>query len=101
MSEKYTDLWDEGIYYCSKCSEKLFSSSSKFKSGTQWPSFREGENIATKEDHSFGMERVEILCKKCNQHLGHVFDDGKISGDTDQKAGKRYCVLSDSLEFKE
>ena len=99
--EKYTDFWDRGKFKCSKCGAQLFYSYSKFKSGTSWPSFREAKKgaIKTRPDHSFGMLRTEILCAKCGQHLGHVFDDGKISGDTDPKARQRFCVLSDALMF--
>jgi len=100
--EKYTALWERGIYKCLKCGAKLFDSESKFKSGTMWPSFREAKKgaIKTKPDNSFGMLRTEILCAKCGEHLGHVFDDGKFCGDTDPKAGKRFCVLSESLNFE-
>ena len=58
------------------------------------------EALATKADHSAGMDRIELLCKKCKQHLGHVFDDGKVCGDTHPEAGERYCILSDALQFK-
>ncbi|MBI4163231.1 MAG: peptide-methionine (R)-S-oxide reductase [Candidatus Aenigmarchaeota archaeon] len=102
MEEIYTELWEKGIYRCSKCGAKLFDSSAKFKSGTMWPSFRASAkgSVQTKPDYSFGMARTEILCAKCGQHLGHVFDDGKICGDTDPKARNRFCVLSDSLNFE-
>lgn len=101
MAEKYTDFWNSGQYKCPKCGNLLFESGSKFKSGTMWPSFRkciEG-SITTKSDHSHGMVRTEILCAKCQNHLGHVFDDGKVCGDDHPEAGMRYCVLSDALEF--
>ena len=100
--EKFTDFWNKGKFKCSKCGAALFDSRAKFKSGTQWPSFREAkrEAIEAKPDYSYGMVRTEILCAKCGQHLGHVFDDGKICGDTNPKAGKRFCVLSDSLKFE-
>ena len=100
--EKYTELWEKGTYKCSKCGAKLFDSESKFKSGTMWPSFRASvsKSIKTKDDHSFGMVRTEIVCAKCGQHLGHVFDDGKICGDKHAEAGFRFCVLSESLKFK-
>lgn len=102
MKEKFTDFWEDGIYKCANCGEMLFESGAKFKSGTQWPSFREALSgrIATKEDHSLGMERTEIVCAKCGTHLGHIFDDGKLLGDSHPKAGKRFCVLSDSLDFE-
>lgn len=103
MEEKYTNFWGKGMYKCANCGETLFESDAKFKSGTEWPSFREAMEgkIITKEDHSLGMERTEIVCAKCGDHLGHVFDDGKLLGDSHFKAGKRFCVLSDSLEFEE
>ena len=100
--EKFTEFWESGIYKCSKCGAKLFDSESKFKSGTMWPSFRKpsAKNIETKEDHSFGMVRTEIVCAKCGHHLGHVFDDGKVCGDKHPEAGMRFCVLSESLNFE-
>jgi methionine-R-sulfoxide reductase len=103
MTEIYKDHKKEGTYKCSKCGYPLFTSSSKFNSGTRWPSFRKGMNdaIVTKDDNSHGMHRIEILCKKCDHHLGHVFDDGKTCGDTDKEAGKRFCVLSDALDFED
>ena len=58
------------------------------------------EALATKPDYSFGMARTEVLCAKCGNHLGHVFDDGKICGDTNQEAGNRFCILSDALQFE-
>ncbi len=103
MEEMYTKFWERGIYKCSKCGAKLFDSESKFKSGTMWPSFRVSvpKSIETKDDHSSGMIRTEIVCAKCGQHLGHVFDDGKFCGDKHPEAGLRFCVLSDSLKFEE
>lgn len=102
MDEVYTDFWEEGRYFCSKCGTQLFSSDAKFKSGTMWPSFREAilGAITTRPDHSLGMERTEILCAKCGEHLGHVFGDGKACGDTHPESGQRFCVLSDVLQFK-
>lgn len=89
------------MYKCSKCGAQLFQSDAKFKSGAIWPSFRKAVPgaIKTRPDNSLGMKRTEILCARCGQHLGHVFDDGKECGDTHPEAGKRFCVLSDSLEF--
>lgn len=93
------DLWDnkeEGTYVCAGCSLPLFESSTKFKSGTGWPSFytpiAEG-HIVEKEDNSFGMRRVEVLCGSCGGHQGHVFDDGP------KPTGLRYCINSVSLDF--
>lgn len=103
MGERYTDFWEEGMYTCARCGHPLFASEAKFKSGTQWPSFRKAmpEAVTTKPDDSLGMERTELLCANCRQHLGHVFDDGRLSGDTHPEAGKRYCILSDALDFQE
>jgi peptide-methionine (R)-S-oxide reductase len=98
FSGKYFDNHEKGTYNCAACGAKLFSSDTKFDSGTGWPSFTDPankENIELKEDNSYGMKRIEVICKKCSGHLGHVFDDGPI-----MKGGKRYCINSCSLEFK-
>ena len=87
----------EGIYSCVVCDFSLFESVTKFESGTGWPSFYEAldDTITTKEDLSYGMKRVEINCRNCNAHLGHVFPDGP------RPTGLRYCVNSLSLSFNE
>ena len=99
---KYWNEHSKGMYKCSNCGVELFSSNTKFDSGTGWPSFTEPankENIELKIDKSHGMQRVEVLCKKCGAHLGHVFDD--LPDKVKTKAGgphcKRFCINSASL----
>ena len=93
---KYVNEKSNGIYCCACCNNELFSSSTKFDSGTGWPSFFEvinNENILKINDRSHGMNRIEVLCSICDAHLGHLFDDGP------QQTGQRYCINSLSLKL--
>jgi peptide-methionine (R)-S-oxide reductase len=95
---KYLHNKDRGMYSCASCGQELFSSETKFDSGTGWPSFTDPVNLEHVEllkDDSYGMVRTEVRCKNCGAHLGHVFDDGPKD-----KGGKRFCINSCSLDFK-
>ncbi|MDO8511103.1 MAG: peptide-methionine (R)-S-oxide reductase MsrB [Nanoarchaeota archaeon] len=96
----FTGKWlhnqEKGVYMCASCGAELFSSDTKFDSLSGWPSFFDAnkKNIELKEDFSLGMHRIEVLCKKCGGHLGHLFDDGP------KPTGKRYCINSVALDFE-
>lgn len=108
FSGKYNSHYEPGTYHCVACGQKLFSSDTKYDSGTGWPAFWEIAEegvVKTQEDLSLGMVRTEVMCDNCGAHLGHVFNDGprglpRLPSRKAGKTGLRYCINSLALDFK-
>jgi len=96
FSGKLLHVKEKGMFVCAGCDTKIFSSDTKFDSGTGWPSFFDAipDSVELKDDYSGGMSRIEVICKNCKSHLGHLFKDGP------KPTGKRYCINSAALKFK-
>jgi peptide-methionine (R)-S-oxide reductase len=95
---QYWNEHSDGVYRCAGCGAELFDATTKFESGTGWPSFTEpkvAEAVETKTDRSWGMSRTEVVCKACGGHLGHVFDDGPRDA-----GGQRFCINSCALDLE-
>ncbi len=98
FSGQYVDTEEDGVYRCGACGNELFSSETKYHSGSGWPSFWDVVNqnmVELHEDRSLGMRRIEVRCGRCGSHLGHVFEDGPRD-----KTGLRYCINSAALDFE-
>lgn len=97
FSGEYVDNHEKGVFKCAACGSELFASDAKFDSGTGWPSFDKPanrENVILQDDLTGGMKRIEVLCKNCGAHLGHVFDDGP-----QETTGERFCINSCALKL--
>ena len=99
--EEYTDHWEDGVYQCATCGNRLFDSDAKFDAGTGWPSFRSTKDDAVilRPDQRLNLDRTAVVCSECERRLGNFWEDGVERGDSHPEAGDRYCIRSEAISF--